>query len=465
MVLYFIGVFMCACAGFLLIRLLNHQRFNIALHILLSVVLGLGMAGTAAFYTHILLNQFNPWIPVILVLLIIACLFYPYALQNKLKKTKKRPADKTSALKGTSLFTHDTPFATTHTLGLAALAVLAIPLIISAYHYPLGGWDAWSCWNLKAKFIFLGHENWKDVLAPGLWRSNTHYPLLWPLINVWFSDLAGRFDQNIPMFNSITIALLTAGILLFGLLELTGMLWVAIAAAVMTTALPFNITLYTSQYSDALLGLFLLSAFICLLLAEKHAMPKLIIVSMAFLGLLAVTKNEGWIAAGCSALFILWHERSNEKGLKNLLLAFFIAFLPSIIFTLAFAPKNEAFINGLTSTDKPVTWTRLAVILAYPWFEFISGKWNGWWLFALGGMILAGKKLWQSALGIIAASLFLYGGVVLAYYAINTFFEINWWLSTTLSRILFALMPSIALWIGVGFAGLKLPSPIKGKKI
>ena len=65
------------------------------------------------------------------------------------------------------------------------------------------------------------------------------------------------------------------------------------------------------------------------------------------------------------------------------------------------APKNEAFINGLISTDKPTNWARLSVILVYPWFEFISGKWNGFWLLALGGILLAGKKLWQSTLGVI----------------------------------------------------------------
>src|SRR5205085_11662375 len=115
-----------------------------------------------------------------------------------------------------------------------------------------GGWDAWSCRNLKAKFIFLGQENWKDVLGSDLWRSNTHYPLLWPLINVWFWDLSGHFDQAVPMLNSLVIALLTAGILLFGLLELTGMLWPAILAAIIVTALPFGVTLYVSQYSDSL---------------------------------------------------------------------------------------------------------------------------------------------------------------------------------------------------------------------
>jgi hypothetical protein len=92
----------------------------------------------------------------------------------------------------------------------------------------------------------------------------------------------------------------------------------------------------------------------------------------------------------------------------------------------------------------------MAFILVYPWFEFISDKWNGLWILIFGGILLAGKKLWQSTLGVIGLSLVLYLGVVLAYYEVNTFFEIKWWLSTTLSRILFALIPAIALWIGLG---------------
>jgi hypothetical protein len=186
-----------------------------------------------------------------------------------------------------------------------------------------------------------------------------------------------------------------------------------------------------------------------LLLAQKYDLPKLKILSMVFLGLMSFTKNEGLIAAGIAALGIFWHERSHKKELKILILAFIIASLPTVIFTLFFAPKNEAFINGLFSTDKPVHWTRIVIILVYPWFEFVSGKWNGLWLLAGAGILLAGKKLWQSTLGLIGLSIILYVGVVMAYYAVNTFFEIGWWLQTTLSRILFALVPTIALWIGL----------------
>jgi hypothetical protein len=339
--------------------------------------------------------------------------------------------------------------------GLLALIILAIPLTISGHYYPLGGWDAWSCWNLKAKFIFLGQENWKDMLGPGLWRSNTHYPLLWPLINVWFWDLGGSFNQMVPMLNSVLIALLTAGLLLFGLLELTGNWLMAVAAAVLVTTLPFNIILYTSQYSDSLLGLYLLSAFLCLLLAEKYKLPKLKILSMVFLGLMSFTKNEGLAAAVVATLVILWQHRRHKKELKTLIGGFLGAALPTILFTLFLAPKNEAFTNGLLSTDKPSSLGRLVVILIYPWVEFISLKWNGFWVLTLAGIFMGGKKLWQSTLGVIGLSLLLYLGVVLAYYQVNTFFEINWWLSTTLSRILFALMPTVALWIGLGLNKLR----------
>ncbi len=428
---YLIGILISLSAGFLLIRLLTAGRLNLILHILLALVLGFGIDGTAAFYTHVLLNQSNRFLPVGIVLLGIVVLARHSSLRaRREKRLLRRFAPRND------------------TIGLLTLGVLAVPLAISAHYYPLGGWDAWSCWNLKAKFIFLGHENWKDMLSPGLWRSNTHYPLLWPLINVWFWDLGDRFDQAVPMLNSIVIALLTAGILLFGLLELTGRWWASILAAVIVTALPFGITLYASQYSDALLGLFLMSAFVCLLLSEKYDLPKLKILSLVFLGLMGFTKNEGLIAAIIAALLIFWQGRSRKKELKVLILAFLIALLPTIIFTLFMAPKNEAFINGLTSTDKPVNWARLRVILVYPWFEFISNKWNGFWLFVSAGILMAGKKLWQSTLGVIGLSLVLYLGVVMAYYAVNTFFEINWWLSTTLSRILFAIVPTIVFWIG-----------------
>jgi hypothetical protein len=436
LIAYAFGLLVTGAAGFLFVRWLAAGRMNLVLHVLLACVFGLGMDGMAAFGTHILLAQSSRFLPLVMVLAVMAVLglvlfVFPPAPSPERHGTHRPALNK-------------------YFWALAAICIVAVPLTVSALQYPLGGWDAWSCWNLKAKFIFLGRENWKDMLSPGLWRSNTHYPLLWPLINVWFCDAAGKFEQAIPMLNSLLIALLTSCVLLFGLAELTGNFLASLAAAVTVAALPFGVVLYTSQYSDSLMGLFLLSAFACFLLAEKYGLPRMKILSVILLGFMAFTKNEGLAAACIAGFAMFWHERRHKKELKLMILAFVIALLPTMIFSLFYAPKNEAFINGLTSAQKPAGWARLHVILVYPWYEFISGKWNGFWLLVFGGACLAGKNLWRSSLGMMGLSLVLYLATVMAYYAVNTFFEITWWLSTTLSRILFTLQPAIVLWIGLG---------------
>ena len=120
-----------------------------------------------------------------------------------------------------------------------------------------------------------------------------------------------------------------------------------------------------------------------------------------------------------------------------------------MLFQLFLSPANAAFVNGLTSAAKPSTLERLAVVALYPWMELISLKWNGLWVLAAGGIALGHKKAFETKMQIIPLALALYLGVVLAYYQVNTFFEIGWWMQTTLSRILFALLPSVMLWVGL----------------
>jgi hypothetical protein len=135
---YLSGILINLALGYLIIRLLTAGKLNPLLHILLALVLGLGIDGTTAFYTHILLNQFNRWLPIGLVLLAIIV-----SLQLKRGDLFKEIA---SSMKNS--------FNKSTAMGLAALSLLAIPLAVSAYHYPLGGWDAWSCWSLKRDLAF-----------------------------------------------------------------------------------------------------------------------------------------------------------------------------------------------------------------------------------------------------------------------------------------------------------------------
>ncbi len=426
--MYIVALTLSLALGYLTLRALDLLRLPLPLLLIWSLGLGFGLVSHLGFISHILLNAHGPLLPLMLTGLTGIALFIA---------GKKKPLWPALTLK------------TQDKWGLGLLALLAIPLTMEALHYPLGGWDAWSCWNLKARFIFLGQDHWKDMLDPVLWRSNTHYPLLLPLMNVFCWDLLGQADQNIPMINSIIFSLLTAGVMCWGIFLLTGRLLTALALTALPLTLPFFITLAVSQYSDILIGFYLISAILCWLGQQRLNMPGLKVLCGLFLGLLSFTKTEGLVAAALlSALIIVddW-RKGHFKDLPGFLFALGLMALPTVIFNLAFAPHNEAFINGFSSAAQPSDITRLQVIAVYPWFEMISGKWNGWWLLMIAGLVLSGKKSWQGKQMTVGIFVILYIGVILAYYWVNTFFPIVWWMQTTLSRIIFALIPTITLWV------------------
>ena len=414
--MYTIALILSTVMGYLALRLIARERLDTVLSWLLGAALGFGINGLIVFYVQLCFGWHPAWAAPVVSVLILGILLYlnyrnlsfPHAVSGNLRN-----------------------------FGL--LAIIAFFLTCEALYYPIGGWDAWSCWNLKAKFIYLGGENWKTLFDPLLWRSNTQYPLLLPCINVWFWDLAGGDYIWVPMLNAVVFTVLCAGVLLFGLQKLTGQKLLPIVLTAAAFLLPFNITLNAGQYSDILVGLFLLCAFVCLAREE-------FVLTALFLGLLSFTKTEGTVAAGILTFLILLKKK---KSSGPFLTALLVASLPTIIFTLAMAPRNEAFINGLTSALKPSTWPRLQAVGVFPLFELISLKWNGIWLLLLGGLALKWKTAFGSKLRVFGIFMGIYLVIVLAYYQVNTFFDVIWWMQNTLHRILFALLPSLLLWLGL----------------
>ena len=114
------------------------------------------------------------------------------------------------------------------------------------------------------------------------------------------------------------------------------------------------------------------------------------------------------------------------------------------------ATDSHTFINGLTSVNQPASIERLQASLIFLWLELTSPKWNGFWLITIAGIILARTKAFRQGSWVIPTIIGLYIISILAVYTINTFFPIIWWLSTTLNRILFALIPALIFWVFIG---------------
>ncbi len=344
-------------------------------------------------------------------------------------------------------------------LVLAAL----IPLWIQAKFFPFGGWDAWSVWNFKAKFIFLAQDKWTNLFDPLLWRSSPHYPLLLPLINTWAWTVFGRSAPIVPMMTSMVFIFLVSGLLYFGLYRATRS-WASILAPLGMMLIPFFGTIATSQYCDIVLSVFLLAGMICFLESLRDGDGRAAACAGILWGMLSFTKPEGMLAAVIATAlgigFFLTLKREHGWGprrtcARRLVACFILSFLPMLSFQIFFNPGNQTFVNGLLSQTRPSTVTRLQVILMFLFIELKGAKWNGIWIAVILGILLAGKKGFQKDKAILPLFLFFYLCGILAYYFVNTHFEIIWWCQVTLHRILISLLPVFLYWI---FSAIWQPS-------
>jgi len=339
------------------------------------------------------------------------------------------------------------------------LAASGLTLYLHAGLYPLGGWDAWSCWNLKAKFLFLGGADWKNILDPALWRSSPHYPLLLPLVNVWGWIWAQDTAPIIPLINSVLFSLITVGLLLSGLKMVTGRNTPGILGACFLITLPFFNTLATSQYADIVVAYFVLAALLCFVIAWRGENKIFLFLTGLFLGFLSFSKSEGTIAALILAAImtvtlLVSRKTKGSLGLNSVLYflsGLLIASLPTIIFQLLYAPPNQTFTSIFSGLTERVGLYRLKAIALFFLAELTSAKWGGIWIILLAGMILSVKKSLRQEKIVFPAFFALYGLTVAFYYWLNTYFEILWWLSVSLNRILFSLLPAALFWILYSF--------------
>ncbi len=445
--------------GYLFIHILflKHSLERM-LKLMLAGGLGLGLSAYINFFSLIFLNRFQPTALLIIhgiVFLALSILLLFLIKKNNLPLITFQPKDAFNVIP------------------LILIIGASVPLWYQAHFYAYGGWDAWQVWNLKAKFIFLGAENWKNMFDPILWRSSPHYPLLFPLVNVWGWVFQSEAIYKVPVFSSYAYTILGLGLLYYSLKHLTQSVY-AILIAFIFLSLPLLNKLSYSQYSDNIVGFYLLASFFSLIMAKTENNKSFALLGGIFLGLLSFSKSEGYLASlvilFLTPVFFFWKNKEANK--KRLLIPFFLgaffAFLPTIIFEIFYSPNNQTFVNGLTSPTKPITLNRIKTVFGFYFFEmcaplwnafykmvgktmgeftYLEPKWNGLWVIVFIGLIMSRLKCLSSKIIIIPIFLLCYTGIVTFYYFLNTYFEIGWWLQNTLHRILFAVLPTILFWV------------------
>lgn len=343
-----------------------------------------------------------------------------------------------------------------HAWSIIAVAVAIVLFISFSLKSPHGGWDAWSIWNLRAKFLFRGGDHWTDGFSPGVKWSHPDYPLLIPATIARGWSFLGIESTLTPATVSLLFTLAVVGLLASSISMLRGSTQAALAVLVLLGT-PTFISQGASQYADVPLGFFYL-ATLTLLVAHDNAQrscPRLLFLAGAFSALAAWTKNEGLMFVVTVVLvrtIIVLHSRG-WRAFVHQTRTFVAGLLPFIavvvLFKMSIAPPSDllgtqGFLHVILKlTDPSRYFTVLSAFLSKA-YHFGGGYLNAVPFLSVL-LLMSGIRLEERDRTGIATSFFVLLLMLMGYCLVYivTPYDLQWHLDTSLDRLLMHLWPSL----------------------
>jgi hypothetical protein len=332
---------------------------------------------------------------------------------------------------------------------------------------PHGLWDAWSCWNLNAKFISNAPHEWPHLFHQ---MNPIDFAPDHPLLQKAFIAHCWLLMQNenvwVPVVSSFIFTFCTIGLLSSSVKFFTNKTEGLIAGLIMLCT-PFFMVMGDSQYADNTVGFFYFATIVLLTFARRSGtiQPRLLIAAGITSGLAAWSKSEGLMFIVClfASQLVLVFFKNNRKQLFSELKYLVLGMLPILIlvayFKIAIAPPNR-----IVTQEGGIPYAKLMdparYKIAFDWFvhQFnVFGKWslpfNIWWLFLLGIVFRGGINLKENIPSIIS-NFILISLMLIGFFLVEliTPRDLVWYLSTSVHRLLFQLFPS---FIFIYFLALK----------
>jgi hypothetical protein len=454
-----LAAFLCLSSGFLLVCLTCPRQApliaDLLLKVSLSVGFGLGIFSVIYFLSLLLgVSQLLLVDSAVFVLLLVGLLSFRAhgpSLVNATTDNGEPP------LRAHRLL------AIAFALALCAALYAAIMRTIA---YPHGdGWDAFSIWNLHARFLFLGGPHWRDGFSSLIPWSHPDYPLLLPAAIAHFWSYLGRDTPAVPGIIGFLFTFSTIGVLFSTLSILRGRTAAMLGATVLL-ATPAFIELGTSQYADVPLSFFILATVALLCLHDSRTQDDhshfssglLALVGLAA-GCAAWTKNEGLLFLStillARLLTLIRYRRSSVAAIARELAPLLVTAVPVLLLVAYFkhfiAPPGDLFSDSTTALHKLMDPARYSAILRWYGKSFLR---FGHWFLIPGTLLLAAfyfatgrgvreKELTQTELG-LRASIWALGLTLAGYFVIYliTPYDIYWHLRFSLPRLFLQLWPS-----------------------
>lgn len=339
---------------------------------------------------------------------------------------------------------------------LCAMALTIFSFLFKSACEPHGGWDAWAIWNMRARFIFRGMENWEDAFTPIIGWTHPDYPLLLPGIVTRCWAYAGRCLTAAPVMVAMLLTFGAVVLLKTTLSALRGKEQGMLGALVLIGT-PSFILHGASQYADIPLSFFILATIAILYLADRMADNGHGLLALA--GLTAAcagwTKNEGLLFL--TAVFIvrfiavaLWRGfRISMRQMAFLFLGALPALLIIVYFKLFIAPPNDIV---LAQTSGNVA-AKLSDISRYFIIgsEFFNGfmrlgfPFTGTLTILFAYLLIAGISIEKDIRISIVVSIGTIALMLAGYFFIFLIspYELQWQIGTALDRLILQVWPVI----------------------
>lgn len=345
-------------------------------------------------------------------------------------------------------------------LGLAFAAGLL--LVCGAFRAsveanPHGQWDAWSIWNLRAKYLAGPGQTWKYAVSPLLSDTHPDYPLLQSSFIALLWKGSGASTPFAPIATAFLFLASTLGLLVsaLALLRSTSAAWLAGLIALANTSYLLQ---PATQYADVPLSFYYLAALVLVFLARAAGRPALLAAAGLFVSCAACTKNEGIAFMACALVcypLAGWRTRGLRPTLAawpRLLLGALPGLLLCALFKLVLAPAADPLFAQKISQVLPkfADLSRYGQIAKALWDELLNlGIPQAHPLLLLAILVFAlrfrippGERA-EVLFGALA--LVLLGGAYAAAYLASP--SLTWQLNTSLGRLCAQLWPAFLLLI------------------
>ncbi len=350
-------------------------------------------------------------------------------------------------------------------INLSWTVLVAIALLICTGEYwlyavqnPHGRWDAWSNWNVVARFVYRGGAHWTGAFL----RIYDHpdYPFLLAMTNSVTWELLPKESTRVPMLLGFLFTLCAVG-LLFGLLYRLRDAKQAALAGIVLLSQPMFAYNGMTQFADMPEAFYFLASIGLLLVFLSSREKSLPILAGFLTGLSAWTKNEGltFIASNLMVwAFISWRYSKAWMPVLNFLAGLAFPLLVIVLFKVFLAPANDLFMGRnvlalLQDADRYV----------YIFQRAGPGFWNmGNGPISIVAMLmvyafLVGRTKFSTAGLGWASLLILFQLLVYFFIYVTTPHDLEWHIRTSLGRLYLHVFPSMILLL---FFWLKSPNEL-----